>query len=178
MESNYRTQQQNVHAFHFTDEMKDIVLLQLQELQQNIFHGFYNGDPVIKIPFEEGSYLIVKIGSWIVRNPFGDWGTFSEEDFKRTFEPLSPSPTPQVQSGLSALQYIDKHETYFVEEIYNRQEAVVLKQDALTAMEEYAASKVAEKEREITELKSELEFMRKIHKDEFQKPLDKPISLK
>lgn len=76
-----------------------------------------------------------------------------EELYTSTYERLESlvaaseesSPTPQVQSGLSAEEVLSKYDEW-------KEYEVCAKDDVLKAMEEYAASKVAEKEREIERL--------------------------
>lgn len=81
----YRKKPVVIEAWQFTDENKNMLLHNLQELNMRIRPDFYEGKPVMIIPTLEGDHR-ASIGDFIIKGVLGELYPCKPNIFEKTYE--------------------------------------------------------------------------------------------
>lgn len=83
----YRKKPVVVEAMQFTDANKNEVLSWARGIQYTVYAGFYNAEPVIRIPTLEGE-MTARFGDYIIKGVSGEIYPCKPDIFKKTYDPV------------------------------------------------------------------------------------------
>ena len=81
-----------IDAWHFTDENKDRVYHDLNEIQMNIQPVMRDGKPALLIPTLEG-VMTASLGDYIIKGVHGELYPCKPDIFAETYDPVEEGAT-------------------------------------------------------------------------------------
>lgn len=83
----YRKMPVIIEAEHFTDETKDKVFSWAREIQMNVYPGFDDEKPCLRIPTLEGE-MTCSLGDFLIKGVKGELYPCKPDIFARTYKPV------------------------------------------------------------------------------------------
>jgi hypothetical protein len=104
-----------IDAVQFTEENKDQVFAWATQIQQNVYHGWEDNQPILKIPTLEG-FMTCSLNDYLIVEPFPtDWRKLypcKPDIFKKTYTKIEICPcckTNRVNGLKGMCTECDKH---------------------------------------------------------------------